>query len=528
MRRILLISFAIVIFLFLFVSKTSSALAQEACTISPSEIYDNTTSQSFKIDSGGLLNADQHAPKGVNAYFSNSTDNPITDFTRQFFYYKNDTGKLGIADDGAIYMMGSEYSANFVPDQLKASGGKIYVLVNSHGRRFSLCNPIELKIKQYIPPNPCRFTYTDSDRPNKSISSLTQKLNIDVTSNNLISSEKYSIRTGDDMYGAAPLLKAPPWILLQRDISINNGKLSASWNFAEDIYTEPNHLKAGKQLKTTVYYGSNTVCSDTVDVSGPPPEQEGLCTLSFNNGSNIINTFKPDDPIKFIANFPNVDNPTHRVLIQRINDNDMLYGAKSWDKCYQQSDLSDSNPSDSNPPGISTRTLPAGYSYYLQVNSQCAPFNESFSCGQKFDITKDGGGLDGDPIDTDTLPIENFVKTPCSDYQKDDKENLIGCNSVFSGLGVSLSTNPLKLIPQIIEVILAIAGAIVIILIIRAGYKLMFSQGNPEKVQEAKDELTSAIVGLLFIIFSFVLLQFITNDLLKIQDLPKGEGLKTE
>ncbi len=123
---------------------------------------------------------------------------------------------------------------------------------------------------------------------------------------------------------------------------------------------------------------------------------------------------------------------------------------------------------------------------------------------------------------------ENVVlKTPCGTTQNGSEGYDNGqCGTVFSGLGVSLSTDPLKLIPQIIEVILAIAGAIVIILIIRAGYKLMFSQGNPEKVQEAKDELTSAIVGLLFIIFSFVLLQFITNDLLKIQDLPKGSALK--
>ncbi len=174
MRRISLISFAIVIFLFLFVSKTGSTLALETCTIDPSEIYDNTTSQPFKISSGGFLDADQHAPRGVNVYFSSSTDNPITDFSGQFFYYKNDTGNLGIADDGGIYMMDSEHSAEFNPEQLKAApDGKIYVLVNSHGRRNPLCNPMELKIKKYIPPNPCSFTYTDSEH--STLSNLTQK-----------------------------------------------------------------------------------------------------------------------------------------------------------------------------------------------------------------------------------------------------------------------------------------------------------------------------------------------------------------
>lgn len=119
------------------------------------------------------------------------------------------------------------------------------------------------------------------------------------------------------------------------------------------------------------------------------------------------------------------------------------------------------------------------------------------------------------------------LKTPCEKSLSGTVEDGVECTGVFSGLG-RLPTDPLELIPKILEVILGVAGGIVVLLIIRTGYKLMFSQGNPEKVQEAKDELTSAIVGLLFIIFSFVLLQFITNDLLKIQDLPIGEGIKAE
>ncbi|MBI3984888.1 MAG: hypothetical protein HY344_02985 [Candidatus Levybacteria bacterium] len=116
------------------------------------------------------------------------------------------------------------------------------------------------------------------------------------------------------------------------------------------------------------------------------------------------------------------------------------------------------------------------------------------------------------------------LKTPC-------EKNLSGgttgqCYGIFSGLGVRLPTDPLMLISKLLEVILGVAGGIVIILIIRAGYKLMFSQGNPEKVQEARDELTSAIVGLMFIVFSFVLLQFIANDLLQIDTLRSGAELQ--
>ena len=50
----------------------------------------------------------------------------------------------------------------------------------------------------------------------------------------------------------------------------------------------------------------------------------------------------------------------------------------------------------------------------------------------------------------------------------------------------------------------------------RAGYKFMTSQGDPERVKEAREILTSAVIGLLFLIFSLVILEVIGVDLLGI------------
>jgi hypothetical protein len=44
----------------------------------------------------------------------------------------------------------------------------------------------------------------------------------------------------------------------------------------------------------------------------------------------------------------------------------------------------------------------------------------------------------------------------------------------------------------------------------------MISQGNPEQVKGAREQLTAAIIGLLFIIFSLVILQIIGVNILKI------------
>ncbi|MCL4353726.1 pilin [Patescibacteria group bacterium] len=87
------------------------------------------------------------------------------------------------------------------------------------------------------------------------------------------------------------------------------------------------------------------------------------------------------------------------------------------------------------------------------------------------------------------------------------------CHTAIGNINVS---SPDKFVTALFGVILSLSGGIAIILIIVSGYNLMFSQGNPEKVQGAKETLTSAIVGLLFIILSLVILQVIGVDILKI------------
>lgn len=79
-----------------------------------------------------------------------------------------------------------------------------------------------------------------------------------------------------------------------------------------------------------------------------------------------------------------------------------------------------------------------------------------------------------------------------------------------------INTNPTDFVKAIFGVILGLAGGVALILIIISGYALMTSQGNPEKVQGAREQLTAAIVGLLFIIFSLVILQFIGVNILHI------------
>lgn len=79
-----------------------------------------------------------------------------------------------------------------------------------------------------------------------------------------------------------------------------------------------------------------------------------------------------------------------------------------------------------------------------------------------------------------------------------------------------LQTDLPKLLTQIFTIALTIAGIAALGLIIASGYRLMISQGNPEQVKGAREQLTAAIIGLLFIIFSLVILQVVGHSIINI------------
>lgn len=89
------------------------------------------------------------------------------------------------------------------------------------------------------------------------------------------------------------------------------------------------------------------------------------------------------------------------------------------------------------------------------------------------------------------------------------------CIEVQTAIG-NISAEPQGFVKSIFTLVLGLAGGIALILIILAGYRFMASQGDPEKIVVARQQLTAAIVGLLFIIFSFVILQVIGVDILRI------------
>ncbi len=77
-----------------------------------------------------------------------------------------------------------------------------------------------------------------------------------------------------------------------------------------------------------------------------------------------------------------------------------------------------------------------------------------------------------------------------------------------------IETDPTRLANSVIRIAMGVAGGIAFLLIIFGGFRLAFSQGDPKAVQEGRDIITSAIVGLIIIVLSTFLLRLIGIDIL--------------
>ncbi len=96
--------------------------------------------------------------------------------------------------------------------------------------------------------------------------------------------------------------------------------------------------------------------------------------------------------------------------------------------------------------------------------------------------------------------------------ERGGKDNVTG---IWTAVGC-IPTSQEGLVGSIIKIGLGLSGGFALLIMIAAGFMLSTSQGDPKKASEARELMTSAVMGLLFIIFSVVILQFIGISILKI------------
>lgn len=99
-----------------------------------------------------------------------------------------------------------------------------------------------------------------------------------------------------------------------------------------------------------------------------------------------------------------------------------------------------------------------------------------------------------------------------------------GSPGVETGIGC-IKADLASFVNTIFGFVLGFAGALAILLIIVGGFKVATSQGNPDSLQDGKDTITHAILGLVFILLATSILAIIGIDILGLSNVfQRGPG----
>ncbi|MDO8341450.1 MAG: pilin [Candidatus Woesebacteria bacterium] len=137
------------------------------------------------------------------------------------------------------------------------------------------------------------------------------------------------------------------------------------------------------------------------------------------------------------------------------------------------------------------------------------------------------------PSDTSTFykngysPVNSCIDLGgcCIAFKKSDSSNPTcnGGNGIDTAIGCIPVNDTNVFMGWILGWAIGVGGGIAFLLIIYASFMVMTSQGNPERLKAGQELLTSAISGLILLIFSVFILRFIGIDILKLDKFGFGQ-----
>lgn len=142
---------------------------------------------------------------------------------------------------------------------------------------------------------------------------------------------------------------------------------------------------------------------------------------------------------------------------------------------------------------------------YIPYPGNCSIFGPNYTCCQPENKS------------TNRLLLDKIFCV--SSNSKDGTTTDPDSGYIYTAIGCIPVTNMPDFITWILGWAIGIGGGISLMLIIVASFQIISSSGNPEKVQAGKELLTSAIAGLIMLIFSVFILKVIGVDILKLPGL---------
>jgi hypothetical protein len=93
-------------------------------------------------------------------------------------------------------------------------------------------------------------------------------------------------------------------------------------------------------------------------------------------------------------------------------------------------------------------------------------------------------------------PVNAQGNTPC------------GADAVWTAFGC-IQAQPQQFVSAVLRIAMGVGGGVAFLLILLGGFQMLTSAGDPEKLKSGRDQTTSAVTGLLLIIFSVFFLNFV-------------------
>ncbi len=137
------------------------------------------------------------------------------------------------------------------------------------------------------------------------------------------------------------------------------------------------------------------------------------------------------------------------------------------------------------------------------VGSPDHPWNTGDSC----EATQATGKMETVPFD--------LCKQAATQEEIDKCNECVKKQSLWTAVGC-VPTDAQGIVQSLLRIGLGLSGGVVILAILAGAFMFATSSGDTKKVQEAQEMISSAIIGLLFVIFSVIILQFVGISLLHI------------
>ena len=134
--------------------------------------------------------------------------------------------------------------------------------------------------------------------------------------------------------------------------------------------------------------------------------------------------------------------------------------------------------------------------------------NNVLVCTKDFTVTQDGSSYP---------KTEGCQTTDCTKAGEDSGCDVSGSRgpAIKTAIGC-IHTNPAEFVKDMMTFIIGISGGLAFLLMILGAFQMLTSAGNPETLHAGRERLTSAVIGLLIVIFATLLLQIIGLDILQI------------